>query len=127
MIDLSERIHLNRTDRPDEWTMDDYAREAKKLEDKIAELEKDNDELNYASDELYSLVFNHINLMLEFPDQVDHTDIEQLLEAHDLERTRKGFWLGFEDARCHPSEMNILSQWEGTKVFKQAKALKEQA
>ena len=43
----------------------------------------------------------------------------------DLEQTRKGFWLGFEDARCHPDEMNILAQWEGTKAFNQAKALKE--
>jgi hypothetical protein len=50
----------------------------------------------------------------------------QVLQAQDLEQTRKGFWLGFEDARCHPGEMNILSQWEGTKVFKQAKALEEQ-
>ena len=42
------------------------------------------------------------------------------LEAHNLEQTRKGFWLGFEDARCHPDEMNILKQWEGTKVFNEA-------
>jgi hypothetical protein len=47
-----------------------------------------------------------------------------LFEAHNLEQTRKGFWLGFEDARCHPDEMNILTQWEGTKTFNQVKALK---
>jgi hypothetical protein len=40
MIKLSEIIHLSRTDRPDEWSMDDYSREAKKLEDKAAELEE---------------------------------------------------------------------------------------
>jgi hypothetical protein len=40
MIKLSERMHLSRADRPDEWSMDDYSREAKKLEDKVAELEK---------------------------------------------------------------------------------------
>jgi hypothetical protein len=39
MIKLSKRMYLSRTDRPDEWSMDDYAREAKKLEDRIAELE----------------------------------------------------------------------------------------
>ena len=39
MIKLSERMYLSRTDRPDEWSMDDYAREAKKLENRIAELE----------------------------------------------------------------------------------------
>ena len=36
---LSERMFENRTDRPDEWSMDDYSREAKKLEGKIAQLE----------------------------------------------------------------------------------------
>ena len=40
MIALSERILLSRTDRPDEWSMDDYSREAKKLEDRITELEE---------------------------------------------------------------------------------------
>ena len=56
------------------------------LEARIAELEKENDELNSTSDELYSLVFNHIDLTIEFPDQVDHTDIKQLLEVHNLEQ-----------------------------------------
>ena len=46
------------------------------------------------------------------------------LAIRDLENTRKGFWLGFEDARCRPDEMNILNQWEGTKCFIEAKALK---
>lgn len=41
MIKLSERIRLSRADRPDEWSMDDYSREAKKLEDRIAELEEE--------------------------------------------------------------------------------------
>jgi hypothetical protein len=57
---------------------------------RIAELEEKNDELNSTSDELYSIVFNHIALTLEFPDQVDHTDIKQLLEAHNLEQQAKG-------------------------------------
>jgi hypothetical protein len=41
MITLAERIFLSRADRPDEWSMDDYSREAKKLESKVAELEKE--------------------------------------------------------------------------------------
>ena len=36
---LLERILRSRTDRPDEWSMDAYLREAKKLEDKITQLE----------------------------------------------------------------------------------------
>ena len=34
MIKLSERMYLNRTDRPDEWSMDDYARENKAYQPK---------------------------------------------------------------------------------------------
>ena len=43
------------------------------------------------------------------------------IEKYGLEQQRKGFWLGFEGARCHPDEMNILNQWERTKVFIEAK------
>jgi hypothetical protein len=43
------------------------------------------------------------------------------LLANNIEQQRKGFWLGFEDARCHPDEMNILNQWENTKVFIESK------
>jgi hypothetical protein len=49
------------------------------------------------------------------------------IKANNLEHTRKGFWLGFENARCHPDEMNILRQWKGTKQFNQAKALKDKS
>jgi hypothetical protein len=45
------------------------------------------------------------------------------LTKRDLEIKRKGFWLGFEDARCHPDEMNILKQWQCTLVFNQAGVL----
>jgi hypothetical protein len=53
-------------------------------------------------------------------------ELKKERDIRDLEQTRKGFWLGFEDARCHPYSWNILSRWEGTKVFNEAKALKEQ-
>jgi hypothetical protein len=46
------------------------------------------------------------------------------LKQRDLENTRKGFWLGFEDARCHPDEMNIKRQWENTLLFRQANEVK---
>lgn len=41
-LSLSERIQTGRIDRPDEWTMDGYSWEAKKLENKIAELEENS-------------------------------------------------------------------------------------
>ena len=39
------------------------------------------------------------------------------LEAHNLEQHRRGFWNGFENARCHPDEMNILQQWGSSLIF----------
>lgn len=35
---LSEKLEYYRIDRPDEWTMDEFKREARKLECKIAVL-----------------------------------------------------------------------------------------
>ena len=76
MIKLSERIHLSRADRPDEWSMDDYSREAKKLEDKAAELEKalrlTNGELSKTIDEVNNdLKFNICSSDLDDPDYWD--------------------------------------------------------
>jgi hypothetical protein len=56
-------------------------------------------------------------------DDVSPQDLKDALKQRDLENTRKGFWFGFEDARCHPDEMNILAQWESTLLFKQASEL----
>jgi len=42
-LKLSEKLQRYRTDRPDEWTMDEFTRDALKLEAKIAELEKANE------------------------------------------------------------------------------------
>jgi len=36
---LSQHIKFFRPDRPSEWLMDDFERQAKKLEDRIIELE----------------------------------------------------------------------------------------
>jgi hypothetical protein len=66
---------------------------AKRLDTKdkrIAELEKELDNLNSGTDDLYNMVFEHVGLKLEFPDEVDHTDIKQLLKAHNIEQQAKG-------------------------------------
>lgn len=56
----------------------------------------------------------------------DYTELESALEAkfsdslvsRDEESMRKGFWWGFERARMHPDENNILAQWEDVKALK---------
>tara|TARA_R110000851_G_scaffold324223_1_gene491406 strand:- start:34 stop:444 length:411 start_codon:yes stop_codon:yes gene_type:complete len=58
--------------------------------DMIAELEKELDDLSSGTDDLYNMVFEHVELKLEFPDEVDHTDIKQLLEGHNLKQHDKG-------------------------------------
>ena len=58
---------------------------------RIAELEKELDNLNSGTDDLYNMVFEHVGLKLEFPDEVDHTDIKQLLKAHNLEVRKQAF------------------------------------
>lgn len=40
MKKLSEILKLSRTNRPDEWSMDNYSRMAENLENQIAELKK---------------------------------------------------------------------------------------
>ena len=66
---------------------------------------------------------------VELEDEVDLgeriTELEANQAKRDLEVTRKGFWLGFESARCYPSENNILMKWEETLYFKQAQELGE--
>ena len=80
--------------------------EIMEMKQRIAELEKERDEANCHAYYILEtcMVFSPANF-----------------EAHNLEQQRKGFWLGFEDARCHPDEMNILNQWENTKVFIESK------
>lgn len=56
----------------------------------------------------------------------DYIELESALEAkfsdsllsRDEESMRKGFWWGFERARMHPDENNILAQWEDVKALK---------
>ena len=84
---------------------------------RIAELEKEK-ELNKRVAKMFNDSPN-----LEFADFKEYFPDD--FKAHNLEQARKGFWLGFESARCHPDEMNILMQWEETKVFNEAQELKE--
>lgn len=61
MRKLSEILKFSRTNRPDEWSMDDYARQVEKLEDKIKELEQAimlncYDDVSTSSKRLMSLV-----------------------------------------------------------------------
>ena len=64
---LSQRMTESRTDRLDEWSMDDVAREAKQLEDRIIELEQkllflvENDSINDTSIEKEVMVILSIN------------------------------------------------------------------
>ncbi len=44
-IKLSGHIKAFRIDRPSEWLMDEFMREAETLEARVAELEKDNKQL----------------------------------------------------------------------------------
>jgi len=64
---LSQRMTESRTYRLDEWSMDDVAREAKQLEDRIIELEQkllflvENDSINDTSIEKEVMVILSIN------------------------------------------------------------------
>ena len=103
-----------------------HAEEMKAAQNSIAELEK---EIFTQSQESKEAVERAIEIILEKDERIAElvkrtAKVElafAILESHNLEQQRKGFWLGFEDARCHPDEMNILNQWENTRVFIEAK------
>ena len=83
-LSLSERIQTGRIDRPDEWTMDGYSWEAKKLENKIAELEEERDDFEALNSELYSIIFTHLGWWnLEGVNEIDHDDIIKALKEKD--------------------------------------------
>ena len=47
-MNLSEIIHAYRAGRPDEWTLDEWVKKATVLEKRIAELEKERNEISLA-------------------------------------------------------------------------------
>ena len=53
MKKLSEILFLSRTNRPDEWSMDDYTRQAEKLEGRIKELDEELTDLSKCFDGCY--------------------------------------------------------------------------
>ena len=105
---------------------------AKRLDTKdkrIAELEKELDNLNSGTDDLYNMVFEHVGLKLEFPDEVDHTDIKQLLKAHNIEQQAKGCTDGAKACSISFGEGVVIGETEldgyAKDLLRQAKALKE--
>ena len=100
----------------------------------IAEFQKLDAQLSKVTEEREGLqnsvaaaltAFDDYSMDVEDYPPIQHVEMIDKLCSHlakrDLETTRKGFWLGFEDARCHPEENNILMQWENTLIFNQAK------
>jgi hypothetical protein len=87
------------------------ANESCAQQSRIAEVEKERDQI----------------LKTVLDSESNYCALKDSMPVHNLEQTRKGFWLGFEDARCHPYQWNILNRWEGTKVFNEAKALNDQS
>jgi uncharacterized protein with HEPN domain len=65
MKSLSEILNLSRTNRPDEWSMDDFSRMASVLEKRIAELEE---KLFTQSQESKDAVERAIEIILEKDD-----------------------------------------------------------
>jgi hypothetical protein len=118
------------------WTHDGWKQSSSKanfrsLADikRIAELEKELDNLNSGTDDLYNMVFEHVGLKLEFPDEVDHTDIKQLLKAHNIEQQAKGCTDGAKACSISFGEGVVIGETEldgyAKDLLRQAKALKE--
>jgi hypothetical protein len=87
--------------------------------DKLAELEAENARLKSLLNNGLKAAMHNADKIAELEARTECTVESFDLTKRDLEIKRKGFWLGFEDARCHPDEMNILKQWQGTLVFNQ--------
>jgi len=81
MTKLSEKLFLKRIDRPDEWSMDDYSREAKKLEDKIIAFQKREVEpisLNQFEHAFYKACSGNISDLHEWLTEWGHLAIEDI-------------------------------------------------
>jgi hypothetical protein len=95
------------------------------LKERIAELEQYYQMVVYAGfimEDSEGVAGYHLNGdVADWDSLFTYSLYKEAVAKRDLEQQRKGFWLGFEDARCHPDEMNILNQWENTKVFIESK------
>ena len=57
---LSELIEKMRTDRPDEWTMDEYARKARHLEDALLDARSGMKYIRETHGNLYGVGFDRV-------------------------------------------------------------------
>ncbi len=57
---LSEKIESYRADRPDEWTMDDFARKARLLEDALKDAVSGLRYIRQTHGELYGVGFDRV-------------------------------------------------------------------
>jgi len=57
---LSKLIEMGRTDRPDEWTMDELARKARDLEDALADARSGLRYIRDGHGDLYGVAFDRV-------------------------------------------------------------------
>jgi hypothetical protein len=57
---LSDKIQYYRADRPDEWTMDEFAREARQLEDALRDARSALIYIRQAHGDLYGVGFDRV-------------------------------------------------------------------
>ena len=57
---LSDKLERYRTDRPDEWTMDEFARHARKLEDALADARSGMRYIRQQHGDLYGCGFDRV-------------------------------------------------------------------
>ena len=59
-MQLSEKLERYRTDRPDEWTMDEFARQARQLEDALKDARSGMLYIRQAHGNLYGVGFDRV-------------------------------------------------------------------
>ena len=57
---LSEKLERYRTDRPDEWTMDEFARQARLLEDALLDARSGLRYVRQTHENLYGVGFDRV-------------------------------------------------------------------
>jgi hypothetical protein len=59
-MNLSEKLERYRTDRPDEWAMDEFARQARQLEDALKDARSGMLYIRQAHGNLYGVGFDRV-------------------------------------------------------------------
>lgn len=80
-----------------------------------AQIEQLTAQLLAARNAHYDAYWNNDDRVAAMEAALDCPPLLSLLASRDQESFRKGFWHGFERARMHPDEHNILSEWEAVK------------